>query len=637
MRMFGEEDEEGFCVCNKLSVPEPRQVEPVGRWYEAFCLRQRGRHHSHSRTSFHNSSGEHDGLEEVEDEDEDEDEVETGEEDADEVNYLKNLDPKLWKEQDHYRVLGLRETRYKASDSDIKKAYKRKVLLHHPDKRQAKRAVSEDDDYFTCITRAYEIVGNPVKRRAYDSVDPEFDSAIPSTNAHSRENFYETFDAVFFENSRWSVDQPVPQLGTNKSTFEEVDNFYSFWYDFDSWREFSYEDEDDKEKGENRDERRWIDKNNRVARKEKKKEEVARLRTLVDNAYACDPRIQRFKDEKKQEKEEQKRVRQEAARGKMEEEKRLREAEREEARRIKQQEDEEARAQAAVAKRQKDAQKKVLKKERKSLRSAVKDADYFVAADDDATRLANMEDVEMLCERLEMVELQALNETIAAGNAAAARDAFNEQVKKMRARIEKEKAELLAAERRDTKGGSTASTTRDKDWTEEEIQILIKAVNLFPAGTNQRWEVVANYINQHSTTNSDKNAKETLGMAKKLQKDDFVLKEDANKKAFEKFQQRSKAADTRTTPADESAPSARYETPAEMMGLNTSPWTTDEQKRLEQALKTYPSSTAERWDRIADAIPNRSKKDCIKRYKELAEMVKAKKAAQQAAAKSARS
>lgn len=52
-------------------------------------------------------------------------------------------------------------------------------------------------------------------------------------------------------------------------------------YSFDSWREFSYEDEDDKEKGENRDERRWIEKNNRVARKEKKKAEQTRMRQLV--------------------------------------------------------------------------------------------------------------------------------------------------------------------------------------------------------------------------------------------------------------------------------------------------------------------------------------------------------------------
>ena len=49
------------------------------------------------------------------------------------------------------------------------------------------------------------------------------------------------------------------------------------------------------------------------------------------------------------------------------------------------------------------------------------------------------------------------------------------------------------------------------------------------------------------------------------------------------------------------------------------PWSADEQKLLEQALKTYPATLGpERWEKIADCLPNRSKKDCMKRYKELA-------------------
>lgn len=50
-------------------------------------------------------------------------------------------------------------------------------------------------------------------------------------------------------------------------------------------------------------------------------------------------------------------------------------------------------------------------------------------------------------------------------------------------------------------------------------------------------------------------------------------------------------------------------------GENLLPWTADEQKLLEQALRTYPGGTPERWDKIAGCIATRSKKDCMTRFK----------------------
>lgn len=50
--------------------------------------------------------------------------------------------------------------RFNATDDDIKRAYRKIVLKHHPDKRKALgEEVRTDDDYFTCITKAYETLG----------------------------------------------------------------------------------------------------------------------------------------------------------------------------------------------------------------------------------------------------------------------------------------------------------------------------------------------------------------------------------------------------------------------------------------------------------------------------------------------
>jgi len=168
---------------------------------------------------------------------------------------------------------------------------------------------------------------------------------------------------------------------------------------------------------------------------------------------------------------------------------------------------------------------------------------------------------------------------------------------------------------------------KGKAWSHEELQALIKAVKLFPAGTNQRWEVIASFINQH-VEGSARQAKEVLAHAKTLQKSDQQLKQSANQNAYENFERTAKAPGKVDNTSG--GISERTETPLDQQGSNSAPWTEEEQKRLEQALKTFGPQTAERWERIAECLPNRTRKDCMRRYKELVELVKAKKAAQAA-------
>lgn len=569
----------------------------------------------------------------------------------DDVDYLRSLDPKEWKSQDHYKVLGIENLRIKATEDIIKTAYRKKVLKHHPDKRKALgEEIKPDDDYFTNITMAYEVLGNLQKRRAYDSVDPEFDNNIPSSSDIKRD-FYKVFSYYFNINSRWSEKRNVPKLGDRNSLRDHVERFYSFWYDFKSWREFSYEDEEDKDKCQDRDERRYVDKLNKAERQRKKKEEMLRIRTLVDLAYNNDPRIAKFKQEDKEKKLAVKRAKQTAAQQRKEEEERaLREIQ------IAKEKAEAAeKARIEVKRQEREAIKKLLKKERKLLRDTCKANNYFT--DNNTNSFHYITTVESICENLSVEELELINNKIKSNGKAA----FLKIVQEYEEGLEKERQAVLESTRQKNNHGDVLVRAAP-EWNEENLQLLVKAVNLFPAGTNQRWEVIANFLNQHGQFKKDStqfSAKLVLAKAKDLQKTDFSknnLKEQANKKAFDTFKKEKKNVinmendislkleevsisdvknnseiNNKTTEKDITTNGTKEPvTRQEKVSKSDQPWTATEQQLLEQALKTFPASTAERWDRIAESIPSRTKKDCMKRYKELVETVKAKKAAQAA-------
>jgi molecular chaperone DnaJ len=66
---------------------------------------------------------------------------------------------------DFYRVLGVSRD---ASDDAIKKAYRKLVLLHHPDRNPDS---TQAEDKIREINAAYEVVGDPDKRGSYDRLN----------------------------------------------------------------------------------------------------------------------------------------------------------------------------------------------------------------------------------------------------------------------------------------------------------------------------------------------------------------------------------------------------------------------------------------------------------------------------------
>lgn len=437
-------------------------------------------------------------------------------------NYLTSLEPTKWKDQDHYLVLGLQHLRYKATDDDIRRAHRRKALKHHPDKRSKKQAdkVDLENDYYSCITRAMDILGDPIKRRSFDSVDPTFDDSIPnpikSTKLEQDQSlFYRTFGPVFESNARWSSARYVPQLGNSYSSREQVENFYSFWYNMQSWREFSYLDEEDKEKGENRDERRWLDRQNKTARQQRKKTENARMRQLVDNAYSCDPRISKFKEQDRQKKLDVKRARQEEAKARVDREAAERQKQEDEERLKKAQIEEEEKEKRMKEKKQREQAKKESRKLIKSLESMFQENDYFTSNLRD--KVKHIEDLDKITRLLSTIEIKEFKDELESNADFTFRQkVFLNRVNKVNERIEEEKRASLTTH---VSAGATNGNDKPKTpgWTEDEIKLLVKAVSIFPAGTKDRWDVIAKYMAQHSADQVQRDAKQVLSKVKQIQ------------------------------------------------------------------------------------------------------------------------
>lgn len=72
---------------------------------------------------------------------------------------------------------------------------------------------------------------------------------------------------------------------------QEVDEFYKFWFNFKSWRDFSQYDEYDVEEAQDRYEARWMNSHNRKIRAEYERLERRRVNELVTRSYNHDPRI----------------------------------------------------------------------------------------------------------------------------------------------------------------------------------------------------------------------------------------------------------------------------------------------------------------------------------------------------------
>ena len=98
--------------------------------------------------------------------------------------------------RDFYAVLGVAKD---ASEEEIKKAYRKLAMKHHPDRNQGEKA-KESEEQFKEVKEAYEMLSDPKKRAAYDQfghagVDPNM--AGGSGRGDGYGNFTDAFGDIF--------------------------------------------------------------------------------------------------------------------------------------------------------------------------------------------------------------------------------------------------------------------------------------------------------------------------------------------------------------------------------------------------------------------------------------------------------
>src|SRR3954471_7820211 len=105
--------------------------------------------------------------------------------------------------RDYYEVLGVTKN---ASDEEIKKAYRKLAMKHHPDRNQGSTSkISEES--FKEAKEAYEMLSDPQKRAAYDQyghagVDPNLGRGGAEGFGGFAEAFGDIFGDIFGGNGR---------------------------------------------------------------------------------------------------------------------------------------------------------------------------------------------------------------------------------------------------------------------------------------------------------------------------------------------------------------------------------------------------------------------------------------------------
>jgi len=539
-------------------------------------------------------------------------------------------------EENYYNILGLHELGMGASDDQIKKAYRKLALIHHPDKATEENR-AETKEMWLKMQKAYETLIDPEKKKKYDSTLP-FEDNIPEGPVEESE-FFTTFKPVFIRNAFWSNKKPVPDIGDMNTDIKKVERFYQFWENFDSWRDFSVYDEYNLDEAENREERRYMEKENKKIKGKHIAAERKRINNLIANAREYDPRLIKIRREE-EEKREKARLEKQAKKDQYKKDKEEKERQQEENRlaEIKRKEDEE--------KKEQDEKKRA----KDEARQAIKDL-KAVFVEKITLEGHDRFWLESFMEKMKHNDIVEMGKRLIEATKAKANDELKKYIEEFEKAHSKKTKEMFQKHKDAAKQRQEEEKKKkESEWTMDELSLLSKGLVKYPVGSKNRWATIAAYL-------GSKSSEEVLSKAKEVSQASGMkaASEKASKEAFDQVKKTGMkvidaAPDSRVVfdisglahkgqfpgTAEESKqaekPKENGKAPAPKEAAKEAPkeapkeddWTQEQQKQLELALREFPASmeAQERWTKIAEKVPGKTKKQCVDRFKQLRDAIK---------------
>ena len=156
------------------------------------------------------------------------------------------------------------------------------------------------------------------------------------------------------------------------------------------------------------------------------------------------------------------------------------------------------------------------------------------------------------------------------------------------------------------------------DWTEEEIRKLDKALMRFPSGTAKRWEKVTASIGTRPQN-------EVIVVAKQREEGGGNVNASQGHSIKEKHLKNREIGDAPTERDDGVVVAEEEEEEAAAAAAaGGKPWAAAEEGALIKAVRAFPNGTPNRWDRVAEGVPGRSKAECMKHFALLRDKVRNK-------------